>query len=323
MEEVVGVAEPARSWSTFRGVVWRVPPASKPPWLRVRLYPTYSLRSVAELSRMGINTVCSESLCPNIPRCWGRGEATFIILGRECTRRCRFCAVRYSPKPPPPDPDEPYRVARAVELLRLRYVVVTSVDRDDLPDYGASHFAETVKAIKKRNPDVKVEALIPDFNGRCSLVGEVVEAGVDVIAHNLETVERLTPLVRDERASYGKSLNVLRCAKRYEVVVKTGVLVGLGEEVDDLVKLFQDVASLGVHILTIGQYLRPTPHQLPVAFYVTPQGFKVLGEEARRAGVPVVVSGPLVRSSFAAFLAYRAALAYLRGESNGSLILAI
>ncbi len=275
---------------------------------------------VASLARGGVVTVCSESLCPNLPRCWGRGEATFMVLGRFCTRRCRFCAVEHSPRPPPPDPGEPERVARAVELLRLRYVVLTSVDRDDLPDGGASHFAEVVRAVKRRVPGVTVEALVPDFGGRCDLVRAVIDAGAEVLSHNLETVERLTPLVRDERASYSRSLSVLRCAAASGVVVKTGVMLGLGEDVDDLLKLFRDVAAAGVHVLTMGQYLRPTPAQAPVAFYVTPEGFRVLAEEARAAGVPVVVAGPLVRSSFAASAAYRAAVDYLEGRSAGATI---
>ncbi len=302
------------------GIVWRVPAAGKPKWLRVRVHSTRLLHVIAELARHGVNTVCAESLCPNLPRCWGRGEATFMILGRQCTRRCRFCAVEHNPRPPPPDPSEPERIARAVEALRLRYVVVTSVDRDDLPDYGASHFAETVKAIKRRVPGVTVEALIPDFNGECSLVREVIEAGVDVLGHNLETVERLTPLVRDPRASYQRSLKVLECAAKTGVVVKTGIMLGLGEEIEDLLKLFRDAARAGVEVLTMGQYLQPTPSNMPVAFYVTPEGFKMLAETARSTGIPVIIAGPFVRSSFAAEAAYRAALE-ARRTGRGSILL--
>ncbi len=307
-------------WSTFKGVRWRIPPASKPPWLRVRVYPTRYLKLVAELARQGVNTVCAESLCPNLPRCWGRGEATFMILGSECTRNCRFCAIRHNPHPPPPDPREPERIARAVELLKLRYVVITSVDRDDLDDYGASHFAETVRSVLRRNPNVKVEALIPDFHGKCSLVREVVEAGVHVLGHNLETVRRLTPLVRDTKASYETSLSVLRCAAETGVIVKTGIMVGLGEEAHELLQLFRDAAEAGVNILTIGQYLRPTPSQLPVAFYVTPEGFRMLAYEAWRTGIKVVISGPFVRSSFAASTAYEEALKAREGSPGRVLV---
>ena len=288
-------------------VEWRVPASTgKPWWLRVRVRSSRPMATISSLVRGGVTTVCSESLCPNLPLCWGRGEATFMLLGDTCTRSCGFCAVKHG-FPQRPSSKEPENVARLVANLRLRYVVLTSVDRDDLLDGGAGVFAETVRAIKKLSPGTIVEVLTPDFWGSCRLVEEVVEAGVDVFAHNVETVERLTPTVRDPRASYHVSLKTLRCAREAGVVVKTGVMLGLGEELEDLEKLFGDVAGL-VDILTMGQYLRPTPRNLPVKHYVTPEGFRMLAEKAREKGVPVVVAGPFVRSSFASQAAYRAAL---------------
>jgi lipoic acid synthetase len=282
--------------------------------IRVSLNERYGV--VASLvSRLGIATVCEGALCPNIFECWGGGVATFMIMGDVCTRGCRFCYVRKG-RPQPLDPTEPLRVAEAVRILGLDYVTITSVDRDDLPDGGARHFAETIRAVKMLNPGVKVEVLIPDFQGNEDAIRIVVEAGPDVLAHNIETVRRLTPLVRDWRAGYDQSLKVLRVAKELNpnLVTKSSILLGLGETFEEVVEAMEDLRGAGVDILVLSQYLRPSPKQLPVAKMYSLEEFKVLEEIAYKIGFSYVVAHPLARTSYKAKEAYMEAVRRLRSS---------
>ncbi len=280
--------------------------------IRVRLTPGFS-RVKGTLLKHGLVTVCEEALCPNIGECWGSGTATFMLLGDVCTRGCRFCYVRKG-RPAPLDPSEPLRVARAARELGLRYVTLTSVTRDDLPDGGASHFAATVRALKREIPGVVVEALIPDFQGSPEALRVVVESGVDVLAHNIETVRRLTSLVRDSRASYERSLWVLREAKRLRpgLVTKSSILVGLGETFEEVVVAMRDLRDAGVDILVISQYLRPSKRQAPVARYYSMEDFKRLEREGYRLGFAYVLAHPMARTSYKAWEAYQAAVRALR-----------
>lgn len=273
-----------------------------PPWLKVRLPSDQGeLKRVARvLRRMGLHTVCTAARCPNIAECWGCGTATVMILGKECTRNCRFCAVQTSRSPSPPDPAEPARVSEMVLELKLRYVVITSVTRDDLPDQGAKHFAATVHEIRRRCPGTRVELLIPDFRGDERLLEVIVRAGADVVGHNLETVRRLTPLVRDPRTSYDRSLSVLWYLSSHRVVTKTAFLLGLGETREELLESFADARSVGVQRLALGQYLAPSVRHVPVARYLAPEEFDELAEAARSFGFTHVASGPFVRSSYKA-----------------------
>lgn len=276
---------------------------AKPEWLRIGVGPANQrvteVRNV--LHKRSLTTVCEEARCPNLPTCWGAGTATFMILGEICTRACRFCAVTHG-RPYPPDPGEPTRLAQAVRELGLRYVVLTSVDRDDLPDGGASHFASCIRAIKEAVPEVKVEALIPDFAGKREALGQVVEAKPDVVGHNVETVRRLTPLVRDRRAGYDLSLSVLRTLEELNprLFTKSSLLLGLGEKEEEVEEALWDLREAGVDILVLGQYLRPTARELPVARYVSPAEFSLWAERAKKRGFRAVVAGPLVRTSFRA-----------------------
>jgi len=262
---------------------------------------TYSrVRSIIRKYRL--HTVCDEALCPNISECWGSGTATIMLLGDTCTRACKFCAVKTGNPRGYIDRDEPRRVAEAVKELNLDYVVLTSVTRDDLEDGGASIYAETVRLVKEVCPDIIVEVLIPDFNNDPNALKMVVESGVDVVAHNIETVERLTPKVRDPRAGYWKSLKTLKMVKDLsdKVYTKSSIMLGLGERDDEVVKAMRDLRSVGVDILTIGQYLQPTRHHLPVVEYVTPEKFRWFREIGEKLGFLYVASGPLVRSSYKA-----------------------
>jgi lipoyl synthase len=275
----------------------------KPPWLKARL-PTgelfESVRSIVRAHRLA--TVCEESICPNIGECWSNGTATLMLMGSVCTRACEFCAVDTGNPHGWLDPEEVANCARTVKLMNLRYVVLTSVDRDDLPDGGARHFADCVRAIKHECPETAVEALTPDFQGNLADVETVLEAGVDVFAQNLETVKRLTHKVRDARAGYAQTLAVLSHAKRRapEVLTKTSLMLGLGETEDEIIEALADVKRVGVDIVTFGQYLRPTPNHLPVERYVTPEEFALYREWGLASGFLEVVAGPLVRSSYRA-----------------------
>ena len=277
-------------------------PAHPPPWIRTRVPggPQY-IRLKEILRGFNLHTVCQEAQCPNLGECWSHGTATFILFGDVCTRHCHFCAVGKG-KPLPLDEHEPEHVAEAVEALRLDYVVLTSVTRDDLPDQGADHFAQTIEAIHRRRPQCKVEALIPDFRGEAALVVRVVNTPVTVLAHNLETVPRLYRPVRPG-ADYERSLRVLAAAKEAcsDVITKSGLMLGLGETRKEVLAVCEDLRGVGCDILTLGQYLRPSAEQLPVARHVTPSEFAELGDAAQRLGFRHVESGPLVRSSYHAW----------------------
>jgi lipoic acid synthetase len=275
----------------------------KPSWLKVPLPtgPIYSgLKDI--LHERGLHTVCEEARCPNLGECWAGGTATFMLLGDVCTRACRFCAVTTGNPKGVVDTEEPEKVAEAVAAMKLRYVVLTSVDRDDLPDQGALHFAATVRAIKRRDPGILVEGLIPDFQGRMDLLELFLAGQPDVLAQNLETVERLTHDVRDRRAGYWQTLDLLKHAKDHhpELITKSSLMLGLGEHEAEVDQAMLDLRSQGVDVLTLGQYLRPTYKHLPVMEFVTPARFKALEERALRMGFLYVASGPLVRSSYKA-----------------------
>ncbi|MDT7861937.1 MAG: lipoyl synthase [Saccharolobus sp.] len=253
------------------------------------------------VSKKGIATVCEEALCPNIIECWGSGTATFMIMGNICTRGCRFCYV-IKGKPAPLDEDEPRKIAEAVKEMNLDYVVITSVDRDDLPDGGANHFVKVIRAIKEMNPNIIVEVLTPDFRGDIEAVKKVVNAGVDVFAHNIETVRRLTPMVRDRRAGYDQSLKVLKYAGN--VIKKSSILLGFGETWDEIIETIHDLREVGVDILVLSQYMRPSHKQLEVKKYYTLDEFKKLENIAYSMGFLYVVSLPLARTSYKAKEAY-------------------
>ncbi|MBK9517334.1 MAG: lipoyl synthase [Anaeromyxobacter sp.] len=284
--------------------------ARKPGWLRVPLAGGERYQRVRDtLRRLGLHTVCAEAHCPNVGECWSGGTATVMLMGDTCTRGCRFCQVKTSAAPPPLDPDEPRHLAEAVGALGLDYLVVTSVDRDDLPDGGAGHFAEAIRLLKAID-GLLVEVLTPDFRGDPAAVAAVGRAGPDVFANNLETVRRLTPVVRDARAGYDQTLEVLARMKREfpRVVTKSSLMVGLGETPDEVEQAMRDLRAHGVEILTFGQYLRPSAWHLPVAEWITPERFEALRRRGLELGFRYVASGPLVRSS------YRAAELFLRGE---------
>jgi len=273
--------------------------ARKPEWLKIKLHEG---AGYAEVARMvggnRLNTICVSGKCPNQAECWSRGTATFMILGDICTRSCKFCAT-LTGKPLPIDPAEPVRVARSVSAMGLRYCVLTSVDRDDLADGGAAHWAETVRQVRLLNPKTGIEVLIPDFDGDAALVDRIVEARPDVIGHNIETVRRLTPAVRS-RARYQTSLDVLRRVAASGVPAKSGIMLGLGETEGEVLEAIGDLVEAGVRLLTIGQYLQPTAAHLPVAEYVHPDQFAEYKRQALALGFTHVESGPLVRSSYMA-----------------------
>jgi lipoyl synthase len=279
------------------------PRQPKPPWLKVRppAGGRYAdVRDTVHTHRLA--TVCEESRCPNIGECWSSGTATIMLMGHVCTRACRFCSVDTGNPRGWLDPEEPANAARSVELMGLGYVVLTSVDRDDLPDGGAGHYAACVRAIKARCPQTAVEALTPDFAGQLSAVETVVTSGLEVFAQNLETVERLTHVVRDPRAGYGQTLAVLAHGKQVApaVLTKSSLMLGLGERTDEILVAMDDLRAAGVDLLTLGQYLRPTANHLAVERFVHPDEFAALREQGLARGFLEVVSGPLVRSSYRA-----------------------
>jgi lipoic acid synthetase len=275
----------------------------KPRWLRAKM-PSGSgysgTRKIVHEHRL--STVCEESMCPNIGECWNAGTATIMVMGSVCTRACRFCAVDTGNPKGWLDAEEPLNSAKAVQLMGLEYVVITSVDRDDLADGGASHYADCVREIKKLNPNTAVEALTPDFNGVREHVELVVDSGLEVFAQNVETVKRLTHPVRDPRASYEQTIEVLRHAKthRPDVLTKTSLMLGLGERDNEIMTSMDDLRLANVDILTLGQYLRPTPNHLAVERYVTPAEFEAYRAEGLEKGFVEVVAGPMVRSSYRA-----------------------
>ena len=275
----------------------------KPEWLRVRIPSGGRYREVREIVQSNrLATVCEESHCPNMGECWNNGTATIMVMGSVCTRACRFCAVDTGNPQGRLDPEEPAGVAESVRLMGLRYVVLTSVDRDDLADGGAAHYAACVRAIKGATPEVAVEALTPDFLGRVGDVETVVDSGLEVFAQNVETVERLTHEVRDPRAGYQQTLDVLAYGKRHrpEVLTKTSLILGLGETEDEIRRTMDDLRTHGVDLLTMGQYLRPTPHHLPIARWVSPEDFVRYRAWGLERGFMEVAAGPLVRSSYRA-----------------------
>jgi lipoic acid synthetase len=279
----------------------------RPEWLRKKSGIPAGTNVDTILKELGLFTICREARCPNQAECYSLGTATFLILGHKCTRNCKFCSVTNA-HPEPPDSSEPSRVATAVERLGLKYVVMTSPTRDDLKDGGSQHFAETIHCLKSRLPDIKIEVLIPDFNGDTNSLAKVLDAKPDVLGHNIETIDKLYPSVRPG-ADYKQSLRLLESAQRMkpQVVTKSGIMVGLGETNQQVVQTLKDLHSAGVSILTIGQYLKPAAGLHPVKRYVTPEEFEFLRSEALRIGFLAVASGPYVRSSYHAHSLYKIA----------------
>ncbi len=275
----------------------------KPGWLRAPMPSGVGFSSTRKIVKEHrLSTVCEESMCPNIGECWNAGTATIMVLGSVCTRACRFCAVDTGNPKGWLDPQEPFNTGRAVALMGLEYVVITSVDRDDLPDFGAGHYADCVREIKQQNPATAVEALTPDFNGIEAHVATVVDSGLEVFAQNVETVQRLTHRVRDARAGYGQTIDVLRFAKKHrpDVLTKTSLMLGLGEKDKEILETMDDLRDADVDILTLGQYLRPTPNHLAVERFVTPDEFAAYRDAGLEKGFLEVVAGPMVRSSYRA-----------------------
>lgn len=274
----------------------------KPQWLRIKLPSGENYVKLKQtIASLGLHTVCEEARCPNIGECWGGGTATIMIMGDICTRGCRFCCVKGG-KPLYLDAEEPKRVAIAIKNWGLRYVVITSVCRDDLPDGGADHFARTIRAIKVHSPQTMIEPLIPDFHGSGKAIRNVVDAAPEVISHNLETVARLSPVVRDSRATYEQSLRVLKIIKDIDnkIYTKSSIMLGLGEEEEEVMQTAKDLRSVGVDILSIGQYLQPTSRHLLVKEYITPERFDSYRKNIEKMGFAYVVAGPFVRSSYKA-----------------------
>ncbi len=269
----------------------------KPEWLRNKIYSTDNYGDVHRLIKhQNLNTICTSGRCPNQSECWSRGTATLMILGDICTRACKFCNT-ITGRPLPPDMNEPQRVAKTINRLKLRHAVITSVDRDDLPDGGASFWAKTIYAIKKTNPDTTLEVLIPDFNGVKEHLDLVIDAAPNVISHNLETVRRITPLIRN-KAKYDRSLLVLRHIASRGFRAKTGIMLGLGETEAEILETMDDALAHNCSVLTIGQYLQPSRKHIPVSDYIHPDKFEEYRQIAIKKGFTFVESGPFVRSSY-------------------------
>lgn len=289
--------------------------SKKPPWLKVPFpggdrYSWIKSRS----TRLNLSTVCEEANCPNIGECWNGGTATFMLMGETCTRGCRFCAVKSAKYPPALDADEPSKLAGTIKKMNLNYVVLTTVNRDDLPDQGASHIARCIKATQRTSPRLLIEMLMPDFRGEKELVQQIIDASPAVLAHNLETVRRLTPEVRDYRADYDQSLEVLRYLKTNcpEGYTKSSLMLGLGESRREILQAMDDMRDAGVDFLTIGQYLQPTRKHLKVLKFLHPDEFNELGQIGDKMGFDYVAAGPLVRSS------YKAAEFYIERKIRGT-----
>ncbi len=292
----------------------------KPPWLRVKIGGGEKYKAVKQTVKTHqLATVCEESHCPNIGECWSHGTATIMLMGSVCTRACKFCAVDTGNPHGQLNADEPANAARSVTLMGLKYVVLTSVDRDDLPDGGAAHYAACVRAIKAANPETAVEALTPDFNGDGAAVAVVVNSGLDVFAQNVETVERLTHRVRDPRAGYQQTLDVLKQAKQLnpDVLTKSSLMLGIGERDDEVLATLRDLRAHDVDIVTLGQYLRPTKNHLPVDRWVSPEAFNALRAEGLQMGFMEVAAGPLVRSSYRADKVFTESNLGLEVQSSG------
>lgn len=268
-----------------------------PPWIRVKISQNDDVTRMRNLVRSrGLHTVCESASCPNLGECWGRGTATFMMLGGICTRNCRFCDVPPG-KPEPPSNDEPERVADAIRLLGLRHAVITSVTRDDLPDGGAAFWAETIRQVRAVNPGCRIEVLVPDFQGEMTALQLVFDARPDIFGHNLETIARLYAAARPQ-AVYSRSLQVLRYAKQAGLLTKSGMMLGMGETFDEILAAMRDLREVDCDILSLGQYLRPTVEHLPVVYYWTPEEFELLRREGEQLGFRHVEAGPLVRSSY-------------------------
>ena len=280
-----------------------IPIERKPTWLRVKSQNSSKYRELKSIvSEKKLHTVCEEAMCPNIQECWSHGTATFMLLGSVCTRACRFCAVDTGNPKGSLDKDEPIKVASSIAHMNLKYAVLTSVNRDDLRDGGAEHFSHTIQAIKEKAPEVIVEALVPDFLGNKQSIEILLNSKLEVFAQNLETVSRLTKRVRDPRAGYDQTLEVLSYAKQHSpsVITKTSLMFGLGETEEEILKTFDDIRRTGVDVLTLGQYMRPTVNHLPVEKWYTPEEFEYFKDLAIGMGFLEVASGPMVRSSYRA-----------------------
>ena len=281
-------------------------PLRKPDWLKVKAPQGENYARIKNmLGELKLATVCQEARCPNMGECWDGGTATFMLMGDTCTRGCKFCNVKTGNAKkglPPVDPFEPEKVAHSISQMNLNYVVITSVDRDDMPDQGSDHFARTVNTVKKLDPNLIVEILTPDFRGDESLVKHLADSRPDVFAHNIETVERLTPSVRDPRAKYRQSLRVLQAVKEFQptVYTKSSIMLGLGEKDDEVIQALKDLRAVGCDVVTFGQYLQPTPKHLKVQEFVSPEKFQWWQKTAEDMGFLYVASGPLVRSSYRA-----------------------
>lgn len=276
----------------------------KPQWLRIR--PPQNSERFGDIrntiKKYGLHTVCEEAHCPNISECWSGGTATFMVMGDTCTRACKFCAVKTGYPAQPLDIFEPIKLAKAIAEWNLDYVVITSVDRDDLPDQGAGHFAACIREIRREIADIIIEVLIPDFRGNVGLLGKIVQAKPDVIGHNIETVERLQSRARDPRANYRQSLSVLENVKEMDtsIYTKSGIMLGLGERDEEVIQSMRDLRSIGVDVFTIGQYLRPSSWHIAVSEYVSPEKFEYFRKAGEDLGFLYVASGPFIRSSYRA-----------------------
>lgn len=269
----------------------------KPDWLKIKLNLRENFKDVSKnLQEKGLHTICTDGDCPNKFECWARGTATIMILGNICTRHCKFCNVTPG-KPLPPDPEEPYKVAQSIKEMGLKHCVITSVDRDDLPDYGAHHWAETIKIVKEINTGITIETLIPDMNGVLELIDIILDAEPNVVSHNLETVRRLTPKLRS-KADYDRSLKVLEHISKSNKIAKSGIMVGVGETFDEVLFTMDDLLKIGCRVMTIGQYLQPSLKHYPVVEYVHPDVFARYKEIGLEKGFQYIESGPLVRSSY-------------------------
>ena len=269
----------------------------KPKWMKSPLPSGKTYIQVKDIvKRNKLHTICTSGNCPNMGECWNAGTATFMILGDICTRSCKFCDVKTG-KPLPVDWEEPARVADSVKKMKIKHCVLTSVDRDDLEDGGAELWAQTIREVKKQNPGTTIEALIPDFDAREELIQKVIDAGAEVISHNMETVRRLTPQTRS-RAKYDRSLEVLRIISKSEAQAKSGIMLGIGEKPEEVIQTMKDMREAGVEVVTIGQYLRPSPKHLPIKEFIRPEVFKEYERLGLEMGFRYVESGPLVRSSY-------------------------
>lgn len=269
----------------------------KPDWLKINIGSNARYTETKKIVDVHkLHTICSSGRCPNMGECWGKGTATFMICGAICTRSCKFCNT-CTGKPLPLDEEEPYNVACSIKLMKLNHAVITSVDRDDLEDLGAGHWVKTILKIKELNPQTTIEALIPDFQGKAELINQVIETGPDILSHNIETVRRVSPLVRSV-AKYETSLNVLKLISDSGITAKSSIMVGLGESKQEVLETMDDLLDTGCKILTIGQYLQPTHKHYPVAEYITPEQFEEYKRIGENKGFITVESGPLVRSSY-------------------------